>query len=158
MNFTPDFIVFLILAIWSAILTFLFFRFYFFYMRLIKNGKKESITHIVDEVITREEENKKALDALRRDYDKLNKDGASHIQKIGLVRFNPFKDTGGDQSFILALVDRENTGVVISSLHTRTGTRWYAKGVIKGKGVEHDLSEDEEKALKGASFLSEEPK
>ena len=87
--------------------------------------------------------------------NKINKDGQSHIQKIGLVRFNPFKDTGGDQSFILALVDAQDTGVVISSLHTRTGTRWYAKGVVRGKGVEYDLSDDEIKALRGARLLAQ---
>ncbi len=108
----------------------------------------------MEDVLAKEEENKKTLDQLVSSYDKINRDGLSHIQKIGLVRFNPFKDTGGDQSFILALVDAENTGVIISSLHTRTGTRWYAKGVVLGKGAEYDLSEDEERALKGAKLLA----
>src|SRR3990167_9470903 len=136
MNFTPDFIILILFFVWLLILTFLFLRFYLYYLRLVRNGKKDSLAQIMDGFVLREEENKKVLDRLRSEYDKLEKDGSSHIQKIGLVRFNPFKDTGGDQSFILALVDRENTGVVISSLHTRTWTRWYAKGVIKGKGVE----------------------
>lgn len=74
-----------------------------------------------------------------------------HIQKIGLLRFNPFHDTGGDQSFILALLDSHDTGVVISSLHTRTGTRWYAKGVLSGRGQEHELSNEEQKAIKSAT-------
>lgn len=102
----------------------------------------------------REEKTKKTLEQLSLSYDKLEKSSLSHIQKIGLIRFNPFKDTGGDQSFILALVDAENTGVVISSLHTRTGTRWYAKGIVRGKGVEHELSKEEEKALAGAKYLN----
>lgn len=91
---------------------------------------------------------------MTEEYLKLKEDGLSHIQKVGLVRFNPFKDTGGDQSFILALVDANNTGIVVSSLHTRTGTRWYAKNIIQGKGSEYDLSDDEQKALAGAQFLS----
>ncbi len=123
-------------------------------MRLVKDGKKESLVTILDEIMKRDEQSKKVLDELNGRYDKLEKDGQSHIQKIGLVRFNPFKETGGDQSFILALVDAENTGVVISSLHTRTGTRWYAKGIVRGKGVEYELSDEEEKALKGARVLS----
>lgn len=154
MIFTPDFVVFLVLAVWLIILTFLFLRFYFYYTRLVKNGKKESLVQIMDELEKREEENKRAIEKLGDEYVKLKKDSLSHIQKVGLVRFNPFKDTGGDQSFILALVDADNTGVVISSLHTRTGTRWYAKAVVSGKGVEYELSDDEEKALKGARFLS----
>lgn len=155
MNLTPDFVVFALYFVWFLILTFLFFRSYLMYVKLAKNGRKDSIVSLLDDIVTREENNKKALDRLIAAYDKLNQDGASHIQKIGVVRFNPFKDTGGDQSFILALVDGQNTGVVISSLHTRTGTRWYAKNVSRGKGVEYDLSEDEEEALKGAKHLSD---
>ncbi len=155
MNFTPEFIILLLYFVWFSVLSLLLFRFYFFYTKLIKNGKKDSIVTLLDEITRKEEANKKALIELKREYDKLEKDGFSHIQKIGLVRFNPFKDTGGDQSFILALVDAENTGVVISSLHTRTGTRWYAKGIVRGKGVEHELSDEEEKALKGAKLLSD---
>ena len=64
-----------------------------------------------------------------------------------MLRFNPFKDTGGDQSFIISLVDSYNTGVVISGLYSRSGTRWYAKQVIDGKGVEHELSTEENKAI-----------
>lgn len=155
MNFTPEFIILVLYFTWFLVLTFLLFRFYFFYTKLIKNGKKDSIITLLDDVARKEENNKKALVELKEQYDKLEKDSFSHIQKVGLVRFNPFKDTGGDQSFILALVDAEDTGVVISSLHTRTGTRWYAKGIVHGKGVEYELSNEEEKALKGAKLLSE---
>lgn len=158
MNLTPEFVIFALYFIWILILTFLFLRFYLYYIKIIKNGKKESLVAFLDDVMLRLENNKKTLDRLILAYDKLNKDGISHIQKIGLVRFNPFRDTGGDQSFILALVDGEDTGVIISSLHTRTGTRWYAKGVVKGHGVEYELSEDETRALKGAKHMGEQAK
>lgn len=95
---------------------------------------------------------KKDIDNLKLYCDKIQRDGLFHIQKIGLVRFNPFKDTGGDQSFILSLVDGNDTGVIISGLYARSGTRWYAKKVIKGKSVEHELSEEEKKALKETKF------
>ena len=149
-----EFFILVTFLIWLLVLTFLFIRFYFYYSKLLRKGKKESVLEILDEVIHAEENNKKALDQLKLSYAKLEKSSFSYIQKVGLIRFNPFKDTGGDQSFILALVDAENTGVVISSLHTRTGTRWYAKGIVRGKGVEHELSREEEKALAGAKILS----
>lgn len=95
---------------------------------------------------------KKDIDNLKLYCDKIQKEGLLHIQKIGLVRFNPFKDTGGDQSFILSLVDGNDTGVIISGLYARSGTRWYAKRVIKGKSAEHELSDEEKKALKEAKF------
>lgn len=93
---------------------------------------------------------KKDIENLKLYCDKIQREGVLHIQKIGLVRFNPFKDTGGDQSFILSLVDGNNTGVIISGLYSRSGTRWYAKRVVKGKSLEHELSDEEKKALKEA--------
>jgi hypothetical protein len=79
--------------------------------------------------------------------------GKLHIQKVGLLRFNPFKDTGGDQSFVLALVDAHDSGVVITALYSRLGTRWYAKQIVEGKGLEHELSEEEKKSLKVAKEI-----
>jgi hypothetical protein len=67
--------------------------------------------------------------------------------RSGLVRFNPFGDTGGNQSFALALLDSEGDGVVILSLHSREGTRIYVKPVKKGK-AELKVSDEEERAIK----------
>ena len=93
---------------------------------------------------------RKDIDYLKSYCDKIQKEGLLHIQKIGLVRFNPFKDTGGDQSFILSLVDGTDTGVIISGLYARSGTRWYAKKIVKGRSADHELSDEEKKALKEA--------
>jgi len=90
------------------------------------------------------------IDFLKSYCDKIEKEGKIHIQKVGLLRFNPFKDTGGDQSFILSLIDGNDSGVIISGLYSRSGTRWYAKRVQDGKGVEHELSDEEKAALKEA--------
>ncbi|MDI6778394.1 MAG: DUF4446 family protein [Patescibacteria group bacterium] len=72
------------------------------------------------------------------------------VHKVGVVRFNPFKDLGGDQSFSVALLDGENSGVVISSLHTREGNRVYSKPVEQGKAVKYPLTEEEKEAIKRA--------
>jgi hypothetical protein len=71
------------------------------------------------------------------------------IQRVGLVRFNPFEDTGGNQSFALALTDTNGNGFVLSSLHSRTGTRIYAKAVAGGRS-DGALSEEEGEALRRA--------
>jgi hypothetical protein len=71
------------------------------------------------------------------------------IQRIGLVRFNPFEDTGGNQSFALALTDVAGNGFVLSSLHSRTGTRIYAKAVVDGRS-DGALSSEETEALRVA--------
>lgn len=72
------------------------------------------------------------------------------VHKVGVVRFNPFKDLGGDQSFSVALLDGENTGVVISSLHSREGNRVYSKPVEKGQALKYPLTEEEKEAIKKA--------
>lgn len=135
---------------WLSTLTFLFFKFYTFYARLVKNEKKETIIAVLDSISEKEEKNRESIERISDLCDQLKKDGSLHIQKIGLLRFNPFNDTGGDQSFILSLLDSHDTGVVISSLHTRTGTRWYAKAVKEGVGQEYELSSEEQKAIKSA--------
>ena len=71
------------------------------------------------------------------------------IQKIGVVRFNPFNDIGGDQSFIIALLDDKNTGFLISSLFVKEGSRVYAKAVRQGKS-DHTLLKEETEAIEKA--------
>jgi hypothetical protein len=69
------------------------------------------------------------------------------LQHIGLVRFNPFDDTGSDQSFAIAMLDDARDGVVISSLHGRSNTRVFAKPVTNG-GSAHNLSDEETQAIR----------
>jgi hypothetical protein len=69
------------------------------------------------------------------------------IQGVALVRFNTFEDTGGNQSFALALLDPAGDGVVVNSLHARNQTRLYAKA-IRGGAAEGALSAEEAEALR----------
>jgi hypothetical protein len=73
------------------------------------------------------------------------------VQHVGLVRFNPFSDTGGDQSFALALLDGDANGIVLSSLHSRLATRVYVKQVFGGR-IEVGLSNEEAEALRQAGL------
>lgn len=79
----------------------------------------------------------------------IERDLVGSFGRAGLVRFNPFEDTGGNQSFALALVDGRGDGFVISSLHSRNGTRLYAKAVAGGAS-ETALSDEESEALRQA--------
>lgn len=81
--------------------------------------------------------------------DNLEKDGKFSVQKVGIVRYNPFSGVGSDQSFSIALLDGNNNGVVITSLFTREGNRVYGKSVKNSKS-EYPLSNEEEKAIKKA--------
>jgi hypothetical protein len=69
------------------------------------------------------------------------------LQHIGMVRFNPFEDTGSDQSFAIAVLDDRRDGVVISSLHGRANTRLFAKPVADGTSP-HNLSAEESEAIR----------
>jgi len=71
----------------------------------------------------------------------------NHNLKLNLVRFNPFDDLGSDQSFILSLLDQNNSGVIITSLHHRNFTRIYAKPIKLGEGDGITLSKEEKSAI-----------
>jgi len=71
------------------------------------------------------------------------------ISKVGLVRFNPFGEIGGDQSFSVALLNNEDSGVVITSHYGKEMQRIYAKLVTGGKS-EYSLSAEEQEAIKKA--------
>lgn len=145
------FLGFAIIFVWLLSLSFFFWRVLQHYNRLTKGISEKTLKAVLDNLLKEGELNKKDIEYLKEYSARIEKEGFFHIQKVGLVRFNPFKDTGGDQSFILSLIDGNDTGVIISGLYSRSGTRWYAKKVTNGKGVEHELSEEEKKALKAAN-------
>lgn len=88
----------------------------------------------------------KRIAQLEERITNLERKNLDSFQKIGFIRFNPFSETGGNVSFVIALLDGHNNGVVITSLHNRGGTRTYAKTVEKGIS-KYELSEDEQKAI-----------
>ncbi len=87
--------------------------------------------------------------------NKIHNLASRSVHKVGVVRFNPFKDLGGDQSFSIALLDGENSGLVFSSLHSREGNRVYAKPVSKGKAVKYPLTDEEIEAIRKAEAGAE---
>jgi hypothetical protein len=106
----------------------------------------DSINHLKLSV----EESHKKNDILTKNLRDLAKDGLHHMQKISLKRYNPYGDTGGDQSFTLVLLTANLDGQLITSLHSRSGTRVYAKGVKNGKS-DIELSKEEKEALEEAN-------
>jgi len=79
----------------------------------------------------------------------LERDIRQSLGRVGIVRYNPFEDTGGNQSFALSIIDARGDGFVLSSLHARSGTRVYAKAVTGGKS-DAALSDEEAEALRQA--------
>jgi hypothetical protein len=87
------------------------------------------------------------VDALEARSAVLEQTQRRTFQRMGLVRFNPFEDTGGNQSFVLALLDQRGDGFIVSSLHSRTGTRIYGKAITGGTS-DAALSSEEAEALR----------
>ena len=104
---------------------------------------------VLEKILARGESNTEEIKAIEKRVDLVEEDGKFHIQKVGLVRFNPFKELGGDHSFSLAILDSNNSGIVITSLHTRDRTRVYMKDIKKGESG-FELSVEEKKALANA--------
>lgn len=142
----------IILAIavgWQLALTIAFIVILRFFNRLVKGAKDANLKATLDKILDQESEARKRLDSLEKETAKLEEGGLLHVQKMGLVRFNPFKEIGGDHSFSLALLDGKDTGVVVTGLHTRERTRVYMKAIKSGK-CEYELSDEEKKALSKA--------
>ena len=138
-----------ILGVWLLVLTIAFVALLRFFRRLSRGAKDLDLRAILDKILAQGEVNQTELAEVKKELKRLDEEGALHVQKLGLVRFNPFKEIGGDHSFSLALLDGKETGVVITGLHTRERTRVYMKAVRGGKS-EHELSEEERKALSKA--------
>jgi len=141
-------VIFGFLFVWLTILSVLFYRLFSHYQRLTKGVTKKDLKAVLDELLKGFNEEHNRISDLTKNLEKLEKDGLYHIQKIGLVRFNPFAETGGDQSFCLAVLDHHDNGFVISSLHSRDKTRLYAKPIRNGKAVGYELSNEETQAIK----------
>ena len=142
------------ILIWLITLSFFLRKTISHYNSLSKGVTSQNLSEILEKILAELDLSKKQMHEIIRRCDKIEQEGLLHIQKIGMLRFNPFSDTGGDQSFILAILNGKDDGVLLSSLHGRTGTRWYAKKVNEGKGIEHDLSAEEKLAIKQAKPVS----
>ena len=134
------------LGVWVLVLTVLFFWFYRFFKKLTKDTAEGDLAKILTKIYKVQKDNRAAAATASREIRRLEAEGKSHVQKIGLVRFNPFKEIGGDHSFALAILDGEDTGVIITCLHTRERTRVYMKPIKAGK-CELELSAEEKRTL-----------
>lgn len=141
-----EFVVLGIIAAWLLTLTVSLFLLLRFFKRLIRGTKEADLKKVLERVLDAHDKNLRAVRVLEKEIKRLEEEGYLHVQKVGLVRFNPFKEIGGDHSFSLSILDGTDTGFVITALHTRERTRIYAKMINKGKS-ELSLSKEEKMAL-----------
>lgn len=150
--------IFILVFLWLGWLSYYLYNLTTHYQRLIKGVKSEDTAKILDKLIEDLGKNIKDTGKISGNLDELQHASKFYIQKVGLLRFNPFSDTGGDQSFVLSILNGNDTGIVLTSLHNRGLTRWYAKNVYEGKGMDHELSEEEKESIKKAVLLHQKKK
>jgi hypothetical protein len=117
------------------------------YRALVRGGGEGTLGDVLESHVGRVEDVRARLEELDRRHVDLERQSQTSIQHIGLVRFNPFDDTGSDQSFAIALLDDRRDGLDISSLHGRSNTRVFAKPV-EGGSSSHTLSDEETQAIR----------
>jgi hypothetical protein len=108
-----------------------------------KNKKEPKNLKDVLSVLSKLKEN---IDKTSKELVDFKKESKKNLQKVGLIRFNPFREIGGDQSFSIALLDAENNGFIVTSLYGREANRIYAKKITRGASS-HTLSKEEKQAL-----------
>lgn len=113
---------------------------------LFKGTKAVDLEGIIFEQIKRLRQTEKSLEELNSFCQYLEKMSLKGLQKISVVRFNPFSDTGGDQSFAIACLDAENNGFTLTSLFTREGTRIYSKPIENSEST-YPLTNEEKEAI-----------
>ena len=136
-----------LIALWLLGVSLMVFGLWRHYKKLTKGAKGEDLRKIWEEHLEKAKRAESRINELGVDLEKLKKEGDEHFQKIGVVRFNPFNETGGNQSFAVALLDGRGNGVVLSNLHGRGLTRVYAKPIKDFGPSGFELSEEEKNAV-----------
>ncbi|MFN2245142.1 MAG: DUF4446 family protein [Anaerolineae bacterium] len=116
------------------------------YQHLMTGTSGGNLEAMLNDHVAKVRETEARVDAVDRLARRLEKAAYFSLQHMGMVRFNPFHDTGGDQSFAIALVDGHGNGLVLSSLHGRDATRVYAKPLQKWEST-YSLTDEEKQAI-----------
>jgi len=119
----------------------------FNFFKIFKKDKKKPEN--LNEILAQYKILEKKLLEISQTLENLKKENKFSVQKVGLVRYNPFSEVGGDQSFSIALLDGNDSGVVITSLYAREENRVYGKPIKAGQSS-YTLSEEEKTAIKKA--------
>jgi len=134
------------LVVWMLIVSVQLYRLHKRYRKAMSFGEDLDVEESLGQQAERLQHNSESLQVLVRRVDDHENLLSRTLHRVGVIRFNPFPDAGGDLSFSVALLDASDNGVVISSLHAREGTRVYAKPIVQGSS-KHTLSGEEQQAI-----------
>jgi len=116
------------------------------YEHLMRGTSGGNLEAMLNDHISRVRDTADQVEAVDRLAHRLEEAARFSLQRVGMVRYNPFHDTGSDQSFAIALADGQGNGLVLSSLHARDVTRVYAKPLVAW-GSTYSLADEEKQAI-----------
>jgi hypothetical protein len=118
-------------------------------MVLFKKNEPKEVEYTSKDLVQKVEQLQEKIGHMEEEIASLQKSLRNTFTNIGIVRFNPFKEIGGDQSFCIALLNTHQNGVIITSYYGRDLNRVYAKE-IQGGTSKHELSKEEKEAIRQA--------
>ena len=116
---------------------------------MAKLGKGENIDIMIKDYVSQVQDIKQENKEIEKYCEVLANKENKCLQKIGLVRYNAYKDTGSNLSFAVAILDEENSGIVLNGIYTRDSSNIYCKNVEKGESS-YALSKEEKEAIYNA--------
>ena len=119
------------------------------YRLLGRGAGVEKLDQLLENVMERTDLGSREIETLRDQLMLLGRHVESHLQQVGVVRYNAFDDTGGDQSFAVALLDANGNGAIFNGLYHRKDCRVFAKPVRDWKST-YSMSDEEIEAIRKA--------
>lgn len=144
-SFLP--VILIVFTLWLLGLSFIFFKILSHYNRLVKKANGGNLEKALDKILENQALEEKEVEGLKEEITRIDSEGRLNLKRFGLLRYNPFNETGGDQSFSLAVLNGKGVGFVITGLHARDRTRVYVKPVEGGES-KMGLSQEEKRAIK----------
>lgn len=119
------------------------------YRRLGRGIGTDKLDHLLNQVLDRTEMATHEVSAVRGELGQLSQQIEGNLQCVGMVRYNAFEDTGGDQSFAVALLDARGNGAIFNGLYHRNDCKVFAKPVYEWKST-YSMSDEEIEAIRKA--------
>lgn len=123
---------------------------------MLMSGKKGADLEKIIRIRFKEMDQVKAnARRVTKEHRQIKKHLSSCISKYALVKYDAFDKMAGKLSFVIALLNDENSGILLNSMHSREGCFTYAKEIVNGESY-IQLSSEEKEALEQAKTVEEE--
>ena len=148
---SKDFLIYALFCVFGSLFGFLGFQIFQLKKRLdiFLNKDNKGLEQTLKSLIQKSEKSEKDIQDVLKRILSLEHTAKTSLQKLAVIRYNPFKGSGGDQSFSIALLDKNDSGFVITALYMQEKTRIFAKPIKKAKS-NYSLSNEEQKAIEQA--------